>query len=181
MPEVSPRRSSRARAVNPPPNKLTHKNSSSSASSNKAERNSRSNGAHDQPETTPSERSDETEHLEPGTRQTRRQKREQEAAMDPKPAIGENTDLDEDGEEEVTRCICEKLDYPGPPRPSGDRRDAIDIADPDAGGMFIQCDICKVWQHGGCVGIMDEASSPENYYCEECRPSYHRIMPNGRA
>lgn len=45
----------------------------------------------------------------------------------------------------------------------------------DAGGLFIQCDICKVWQHGGCVGIMDEAMSPEEYFCEECRSDLHKI------
>jgi hypothetical protein len=46
----------------------------------------------------------------------------------------------------------------------------------DAGGLFIQCDICKVWQHGGCVGIMDEAASPEEYFCEECRKDLHKLM-----
>ena len=46
----------------------------------------------------------------------------------------------------------------------------------DAGGLFIQCDICKVWQHGGCVGIMDQAMSPEEYFCEECRSDLHQII-----
>lgn len=45
----------------------------------------------------------------------------------------------------------------------------------DAGGMFIQCDVCKVWQHGGCVGIMDEAMSPDEYFCEQCRKDLHKI------
>jgi gas vesicle protein len=45
----------------------------------------------------------------------------------------------------------------------------------DIGSMFIQCDSCKVWQHGGCVGIMDEAMSPDEYFCEECRKDLHRI------
>ena len=45
----------------------------------------------------------------------------------------------------------------------------------DAGGLFIQCDVCKVWQHGGCVGIMDEAMSPEEYFCEQCRKDLHKI------
>lgn len=45
----------------------------------------------------------------------------------------------------------------------------------DIGSMFIQCDSCKVWQHGGCVGIMDEDMSPDEYFCEECRKDLHRI------
>lgn len=53
----------------------------------------------------------------------------------------------------------------------------------DAGGLFIQCDVCKVWQHGGCVGIMDEAMSPEEYFCEQCRKELHKIKlsTNGYA
>lgn len=39
--------------------------------------------------------------------------------------------------------------------------------------MMIQCDTCKVWQHGSCVGIMDERDCPETYYCERCRPDLH--------
>lgn len=45
----------------------------------------------------------------------------------------------------------------------------------DGGGLFIQCDDCKVWQHGGCVGIMEEAMSPEEYFCEQCRNDLHKI------
>ena len=182
MPEVSPRRSSRARPVQPPPNKPAHDNSSSSSSSNKGDRSNKLNAPQEPSVTTPSNHSDETEQLEHGTRQTRRQKREQEAALDPK--IETNVEIEEeeeDSEEDVTRCICGKLEYPGPPRPSGDRRDAIESQDPDAGGLFIQCDVCHVWQHGGCVGIMDEGATPDNYYCEQCKPSYHKIMTGGRA
>ncbi len=58
---------------------------------------------------------------------------------------------------------------------------ASEILPDDAGGLFIQCDGCKVWEHGGCVGIMDEAMSPEEYFCERCRPDLHMITigPNG--
>lgn len=95
---------------------------------------------------------------------------------------------DEEGEEEVTRCICGNQEYPGMPVPVGDTPkvnpksngplDPSIISAPlpeDAGGLFIQCDICKVWQHGGCVGIMDEAMSPEEYFCEECRDDLHKL------
>ncbi|KAK4991635.1 Histone deacetylase complex subunit [Elasticomyces elasticus] len=52
----------------------------------------------------------------------------------------------------VVRCTCKRHDYPG----SG------------PGGFFIQCDSCSVWQHGGCVGIVDESSAPDTYFCEIC-------------
>ena len=59
--------------------------------------------------------------------------------------------------------------------------DSSDLLSDDIGSMFIQCDNCQVWQHGGCVGIMDEAMSPDEYFCEECRKDLHRIRgePNG--
>lgn len=92
-------------------------------------------------------------------------------------------------EEEVTRCVCGHQDYPGPPSDGGKSKDGqlsspapgSDIMGDEGGGLFIQCDICKVWQHGGCVGIMEEAASPEEYFCEECRKDLHRIMssPHG--
>lgn len=134
--------------------------------------------------------------------QTRRRKRdpdedEEEADTDitlrgdRKPEDGDD---EEDEEEEVTRCICGQQEYPGrpipqgePPRsndvnlttkPSGEDASSIVTADAtpeDGGGLFIQCDICQVWQHGGCVGIMDESMSPENYYCELCRKDLHRV------
>ncbi|KAI9814330.1 MAG: hypothetical protein M1832_005910 [Thelocarpon impressellum] len=106
---------------------------------------------------------------------------------------------DGDGdEEEVTRCVCGQLDYPGPP-PSlaaeavkvlkdeaGAEPDALaappEVLPDDAGGLFIQCDVCKVWQHGGCVGIMDESMSPDEYFCELCRKDLHSVTvgPTGQ-
>jgi len=103
------------------------------------------------------------------------------------------TDIPEEegDEEEVTRCVCRRLEYPGPPVPliepnrgkdntmvNGLGQEALPD---DAGSLFIQCDICKVWQHGGCVGIMDEETTPENYFCEECRTDLHKIMTGARG
>lgn len=51
----------------------------------------------------------------------------------------------------------------------------------DAGGLFIQCDVCKVWQHGGCVGIMEESKSPEEYFCEQCRKDLHKITTSANG
>lgn len=90
---------------------------------------------------------------------------------------------DEEGEEEVTRCICEHLEYPGMPLlPNTSRASSksngvgdTNALQEDAGGLFIQCDDCKVWQHGGCVSIMDEAMSPDEYFCELCRPELHKV------
>jgi hypothetical protein len=105
--------------------------------------------------------------------------------------------MDEDEEEEITRCLCAQQDYPGLPpsrrealllgrsavKPEGEQPppDSSDLLSDEIGSMFIQCDSCKVWQHGGCVGIMDEETSPDEYFCEECRKDLHTIRgePNG--
>lgn len=98
-----------------------------------------------------------------------------------------NGDDDLQEEDEAVRCICGFDDYPGPPPFDEDTKhglkDSVDI-DPifatdvtdDAAGFFVQCDVCKVWQHGACVGIMTEESSPEEYFCEQCRKDLHRIF-----
>lgn len=104
-------------------------------------------------------------------------------------------DEEEDGDdEEITRCICGQQDYPGLPVTSREAAahsgksgvkdepalhsstTASDALSDEAGSLFIQCDACKVWQHGGCVGIMDEATSPDEYFCEECKKDLHRIV-----
>ena len=94
-------------------------------------------------------------------------------------------DEDEADEEEVTRCVCGQLDYPGLPTSTIDAlkqasKDTGDVATSDSvaediGGLFIQCDICKVWQHGGCVGVLD-AGMREEYFCEQCRGDLHKLM-----
>lgn len=100
---------------------------------------------------------------------------------------------DEVGEDdEAVRCICGFDDYPGPPQLDEDNKNGVrdGIEEPilplgeateDLAGFFLQCDTCKVWQHGGCVGIMNEDTSPDEYFCEECRKDLHRIFtaPNG--
>jgi hypothetical protein len=98
-----------------------------------------------------------------------------------------NGDDDMQDEDEAVRCICGFDDYPGPPPFEEDSKhgvkDTIDI-DPifttdvndDTAGFFVQCDVCKVWQHGACVGIMTEESSPDEYFCEQCRKDYHKIF-----
>ena len=98
---------------------------------------------------------------------------------------GTEEEAEDDG---TVRCICGYDDYPGPP-PLGDddskhgvrqgiEEPAITVADvtEELSGFFLQCDICKVWQHGGCVGIMNEEASPDEYFCEECRKDLHKIF-----
>ncbi|KAJ7084429.1 hypothetical protein B0H15DRAFT_849143 [Mycena belliarum] len=62
----------------------------------------------------------------------------------------------EEEESGVTRCICGRED------------------DPDAGEFMVQCETCKVWQHGLCMGYDSEAQlHDDDYYCEQCRPDFH--------
>ena len=194
---MSPRRSSRARTTQPVPSAPHHTNSStSSISSGRAERSTRSHHKLSSPQRSVPLRSQSLdEHDEPTRPQSQRSRNgHDEVKSDAANVLGDEDD-EEVEEEEVTRCICGHQEYPGLPASS---RDAAKTApklnaDPktitispvgfpeDAGGLFIQCDICKVWQHGGCVGILDEAMSPEEYFCEQCRKDLHRIItaPNG--
>ena len=81
--------------------------------------------------------------------------------------------IEDDDDEEVTRCVCGHQEYPGPPL--SEAFTSSQAQSEDAGGLFIQCDGCSVWQHGGCVGIVEESQSPEKYFCELCRPKQHEV------
>ncbi|CEJ60192.1 hypothetical protein PMG11_08776 [Penicillium brasilianum] len=188
---MSPRRSSRARTTQPSPALLQHTNSSSSNNSLTRERSTRSNHKNPSPNGSSGHRSQSIDETENGSRADlphTRQRQRTRGDNDP-PREDDDEDPEEDEEEEITRCLCGQQDYPGLP-PS--RRDALgrvgvkpeegippadssDLLSDDLGSMFIQCDSCKVWQHGGCVGIMDEEMSPDEYFCEECRKDLHRI------
>ncbi|KAF8630645.1 hypothetical protein AX15_002796 [Amanita polypyramis BW_CC] len=66
-------------------------------------------------------------------------------------------DAAEDEEQGITRCVC------------GSTED-----DPDAGEFMVQCETCKVWQHGLCMGYQSEDQvHDDDYYCELCRPELH--------
>ncbi|KAM0333462.1 hypothetical protein ACHAQA_002124 [Verticillium albo-atrum] len=92
-------------------------------------------------------------------------------------------DIQED--DESVRCICGFDEYPGPPpfeeeikhgkiNTEADFFASIELSD-EVSGLFVQCDVCKVWQHGACVGIFTEESSPDEYFCETCRKDLHKI------
>ncbi|KMQ43640.1 Zinc finger, FYVE/PHD-type [Trichophyton rubrum] len=220
---MNPRRSSRARAAHPASAAMQHSASSSSLNSlSRPERTTRSNNNGNKP--TPPRRSaaQRSQSLDDGadtasskndaatsgsgsgsgtsTRQQRQSRGREEVEADADADVTLTGDeFDEEGEEEITRCICGHQDYPGLPAHRGGAAAAssskagkdddgqgagsgADAQSDDAGSLFIQCDECKVWQHGGCVGIMEEASSPDEYFCERCRKDLHSIIvgPHGQ-
>ncbi|KAL9079440.1 MAG: hypothetical protein Q9157_001694, partial [Trypethelium eluteriae] len=186
---MSPRRSSRPRTTQPPPSAPSHSNSTSSVSSARAERSTRFHNKQSSPQksATPqslsSEDADDPAHAPDAAPrrskrgQTNDDDRNEETAAKLEDELEDEVDEEE---EEITRCVCGNQEYPGPPVELGKSHTAAatstDLQNDEAGSLFIQCDICKVWQHGGCVGIMDEAMSPDEYFCEECRKDFHKLM-----
>ncbi|VDB85654.1 Bgt-3907 [Blumeria graminis f. sp. tritici] len=125
--------------------------------------------------------------------QTRRKRGRAEEPKEKHPRIqtppheNKNDSEDVGEDDDAVRCICGHDDYPGLPQPDEDGRGLTQAvsegqslstaeATEDLAGFYLQCDICKVWQHGGCVGIMNEGSSPEEYFCEGCRKDLHKIF-----
>ncbi|KAH8171761.1 PHD-finger domain-containing protein [Sarocladium implicatum] len=178
MAPPSPRRSSRAR----PTNSQSNQSSVSSSTTGRSERNTRSLNKPTSGKSTPSaslssEPPDDFEE----TLMTRRRKRGLEDEPERLPG-GEDFDMatnDElqDEEDEAVRCICGAEDYPGRPPVEGPDAEffaGIELTE-DVTGFFVQCDVCKVWQHGACVGIFSAESSPDEYFCEQCRKDLHKI------
>ncbi|OAA48585.1 transcriptional regulator Cti6 [Metarhizium rileyi] len=179
MAPPSPRRSSRARATN----SQSQHSSSSSGTSGRLERSTRLLNKPSPEKSTPSASlsSEPLDDLD-DTLLGRRRKRGQNDDADRDLTI-ENTDMAigsedlQDEEDEAVRCLCGSEDYPGPPPVDGPDAEvfaAIDLTD-EVTGFFVQCDICKVWQHGACVGIFSAESSPDEYFCEQCRKDLHKI------
>lgn len=193
----------RLRGAQPPGGALEHTSSSSSLNSSKQDKIVKEDTRRETPTHKPRDPSsssdDDAKNPPPperGTRQTRQQQKRELSGLDGASdnAI-HNDENDEDADGEITRCICGQAEYPGPPIPlnengrNGGSRESGRLASlaaaeglpEDAGGLFIQCDKCHVWQHGGCVGIMQEEHSPDNYYCEGCRKDLHRLMTGVRG
>ncbi|KAG6015963.1 hypothetical protein E4U54_002636 [Claviceps lovelessii] len=179
MAPPSPRRSSRARATN----SQSQQSSISSGASGRAERSTRSVNKPPSEKSTPSASlSSEPPDDFDDTLLGRRRKRGQNDDNDRTPRIDNpdmtngSDDMQED-EDEAVRCLCGSEDYPGPPPVDGPDADvfaAIELTD-EVTGFFVQCDVCKVWQHGACVAIFSAESSPEEYFCEQCRKDLHKI------
>ncbi|KAF2743321.1 hypothetical protein M011DRAFT_410818 [Sporormia fimetaria CBS 119925] len=179
---MSPRRSSRARIPQLPSTLPATPTLSDSSSARTERAMPRTNHKQSSPQKAGSPRSLSSEEPQMEPPLTRRRTREHIDEPDP-PHMNDNID-DEEDEQEVTRCVCTFLEYPGPPSVGHRTKDSV-LADADAhneeSGLFIQCDTCHVWQHGQCVGIMDEASSPDEYFCEECRKDLHKLMIDSRG
>lgn len=196
------RRSSRANRASQPQS-TSHHSSASSNSSGRAERATRSNNKTDSPRKSthsgslssepPEEVADTVEDAMQTRRKRGRGEENSRASKAQSAPVEESNGVEEVGEDdEAVRCICGFDEYPGPPQLEEDNKNGIreGIEDPvtsvadateDLAGFFLQCDVCKVWQHGGCVGIMNEDTSPEEYFCEQCRQDLHKIFtaPNG--
>ncbi|KAI1732700.1 PHD-finger domain-containing protein [Ditylenchus destructor] len=72
---------------------------------------------------------------------------EEKSSKDDRSIIIAHVD-DWEGEEYTTRCLC-----------------GMDHND----DFMIECERCKVWQHGVCMGVTNK-NVPSAYFCEECHP-----------
>lgn len=145
--------------------------STTSSHSSRQDRGTRANQT--QKSATPRSLSSEEASEPPVARRSQRQPATQkEDSSKPEPADDNDNDEDAGGEDEITRCICGYMEYPG--LPSSDAFKHIPSSQvEDAGALFISCDGCDTWQHGGCVGILEEGLVPEQYFCHLCQPKMH--------
>ena len=180
MAPPSPRRSSRARATN----SQSQQSSVSSGSSGRLERSTRSLNKPSSGKSTPSASlsSEPLDDLD-DTILGRRRKRGQDEEQD-KPILvstlnmANGSDDLQDEEDEAVRCLCGSEDYPGRPPVEGPDVEffaAIELTE-DVTGFFVQCDICKVWQHGACVGIFSAESSPKSIFVSSAARIFTRFM-----
>ncbi|KFX93851.1 hypothetical protein V490_04639 [Pseudogymnoascus sp. VKM F-3557] len=198
MAGTSPRRSIRSRPLTQQ-NSNSHHSSASSNSSSRGDRNTRTSAKAESPRKHTSNESLSSEPLDDRVASsieeslsTRRRKRgqtdEQDKELKDKRSDMPNGISEPVGEDdEAVRCICGSEEYPGPPQISDEDKKGIkEVVEPDLitpedytedlAGFFLQCDMCKVWQHGGCVGIKNEDMSPDEYFCELCRSDLHKVF-----
>ncbi|ETS78527.1 hypothetical protein PFICI_10589 [Pestalotiopsis fici W106-1] len=193
------RRSSRARTTQPQPQLP----SAASSLSGRGERSSRSLVKAGSPQKSSGSGSLSSEPPEDSTATTassddnpllrRRSTRNRDDDRDKEPKqetsemaiVSDENEIQED--DEAVRCVCGYDDYPGLPLLDEETKkhalkDAIDVEQifsieltDDLAGFFVQCDVCKVWEHGLCMGIVNEDLIPDDYYCELCRKDLHKI------
>lgn len=205
---MSPRRSSRARSSQNGPPAPPHTNSSSSiTTTTKDNRNTRLSNISTRPASpgrrASTVRSESIEDADSGARaldgvgvprRSRRGETENNSKKGNSGLENEDDEAEDVQEEDVTRCICGRPEYPGPgasvkeqlstggkhtPNVSDLFSTLTDLTEPisdEVGNFFVQCDKCHVWQHGGCMGLTDETMLPDEYYCETCKPELHRVI-----
>jgi hypothetical protein len=183
---MSPRRSSRARSSQQPPSGPNHSNSSSS-NNGKPDRDARSINPTNSPRRPSTQRSESIDAADSSSRaeqvaprRSRRNGEEKDPVTNPQVEIYEDNEVDP-AEEEVTRCICEQAEYPGPSATIRQQATHADTLTEETGNFFVQCDSCSVWQHGGCMGLLEESMLPDEYYCELCKPEFHKITKNSNG
>lgn len=188
--------SRRLRGAHADPGDTKQSSSTSSISSVRFDRPTRSSLRHEESMTnslTPHSSSDDIERRKPTETQARLTRLQRKSTGGPDGANDKPEDEEINEEDlqdvEVTRCVCGKDEYPGPPVPLVDNARSVSSRDSqqrtipgtaaesssEDGGFFIQCDKCHVWQHGGCVGIMKESLAPTSYWCEQCRADLHTV------
>ncbi|KAJ3010933.1 hypothetical protein HKX48_007130 [Thoreauomyces humboldtii] len=64
---------------------------------------------------------------------------------------GHDIVLESEGEDEITRCVC-------------------DLG--DSFGIMVQCEQCMAWQHCECMNV-NPKRLPKHYFCEQCKPVKH--------
>lgn len=182
---MSPRRSSRARSSQQPPSGPNH-TSSTSSNSGKLDRDIRSHNRTNSPRPPSTQRSESLDGVDSSSRsdqiaprRSRRNGEDKDAVLGI-PLGDDDIDIDPT-EEEVTRCICEQSEYPGPSAAIRQNAPQAESLTEETGNFFVQCDSCSVWQHGGCMGLLDESMLPEEYYCELCKPRFHKITKNANG
>ncbi|KAK7985216.1 hypothetical protein PG988_002838 [Apiospora saccharicola] len=204
------RRSSRARTTQP----QSQHSSSASSASGRAERTTRAFTKNGSPQKSTGSGSLSSEPPEESTATTastddiapllrRRSTRVKDEDREKQPK-GEHLDMantSDDNEiqedDEAVRCVCGFEDYPGPPPLDEDTKShalkdsidlepifSIDITE-DLGGFFVQCDTCKVWEHGLCSKVLHIPSHPPTftkYFSSRigCHP-WHAVAQKQRA
>ncbi|KAF9450436.1 hypothetical protein P691DRAFT_789233 [Macrolepiota fuliginosa MF-IS2] len=82
----------------------------------------------------------------------------------------------EEEEQGITRCVCGSNGTSTPPLLPliAPLIPCLGEDEADAGEFMVQCETCKVWQHGLCMGYESEDQVHDaDYYCEQCRPELH--------
>ncbi|KAK4054354.1 Histone deacetylase complex subunit [Microbotryomycetes sp. JL221] len=83
--------------------------------------------------------------------------------------------FEEPEDDGITRCVCGD-DSELEPAAHRHLRESDQLQPTDeelSSGLMIECDTCKCWQHGPCVGLYNEAECPDRYFCEQCKPTWH--------